>query len=163
MRLTKQQFLQLQTALLDGYDRGGLRRMVRLGLDVALDEITSGTTDSDVVFDVIEWAERSDKVPALIQAAVASNEHNEALRQLQQDATTWFAPGGAANGAAADTAAGATAHTAGAASAAPTPSVPQYRAGGDVIVANIGGGAENVAVGKDITQSNHDSSSQTTT
>lgn len=144
MRLTKQQFLQLKTALLDGYDRAGLRRMVRLGLDVSLDEITSGTTDSDVVFDLIERAERSDKVPDLIAAAAESNDHNEALRQLQQDSSTWFALGGSAKP--------AEAHAAGEANAAPAPTAPQYSAGGDVIVANIGGGAENVAVGKNIRQ-----------
>src|SRR4051812_5279458 len=93
MKLTKQQFLQIQTALLDGYDRAGLRRLVRLGLDTSLDEITSGTTDSDVMFDVIEWAERCDKVPALIQAAVEHNSQNGALLKLRRDASVWFAPG----------------------------------------------------------------------
>ncbi|MFN8463919.1 MAG: effector-associated domain EAD1-containing protein [Caldilineaceae bacterium] len=144
MRLSKQQFLQAKTALLDGYDRAGLRRMVRLGLDISLDEITSGTTDSDVVFDLIEWAERSDKVPDLIQAAVESNDHNEALKQLKQDSSTWFAPGASTKA--------AEAHPTAETSHAPAPNVPQYSAGGDVIVANIGGGAENVAVGKNIRQ-----------
>lgn len=131
-------------ALIDGYDRAGLRRMVRLGLDVSLDEITSGATDSDAVFDVIEWAERSDKVPDLIAAAVESNEHNEALRQLKQDSSTWFAAEGATKPVEANPATGA--------SPAPAPNVPQYNAGGDVIVANIGDGSQNVAVGKNIRQ-----------
>ena len=84
MRVTRQQFLQIQTALLDGYDRTGLRRLVRLGLDVSLDDITIGTTDSAVVFDLIEWAERCDKIQALIQAAV---EHYAKLDRLDQAAT----------------------------------------------------------------------------
>lgn len=144
MRLTKQQFLQLKTALLDGYDRGGLRRMVRLGLDASLDEITSGATDSDVVFDLIEWTERSDKVPDLIAAAVESNDHNATLQQLKQDSSTWFAPEGSTKPAGA--------HAAAQPSATSAPNTPQYSAGGDVIVANIGGGADNVAVGKNIWQ-----------
>jgi hypothetical protein len=145
MKLTKQQLLQLQTALLDGYDRAGLRRMVRLGLDVSLDEITSGTTDSDVVFDVIEWAERGDKVTALIQAAVDYNDQNRAIQQLTQDSSAWFAPVGPTKPTEARPPAEA--------SAAPTANTPQYSAGGDVIVANIGGGSEDIAVGKNIQQS----------
>ena len=85
--------------------------MLRLGLDTSLDEITSGPTDSDVMFDVIEWAERNDQVGALIDAAAESNPQNTAL---------------------------------------------QYAAGGDVIVATIGAGAKDVALGKNITQSGGD-------
>ena len=146
MKLTKQQFLQVQTALLDGYDRAALRRMVRLGLDTSLDEITSGPTDSDVVFDVIEWAERSDQVQALIAAAAEHNPQNALLQQLQQESAAWFAP---AAGIQAAAQAGASPAT-GAAPAAPPPT---YQAGGDVIVATIGAGAKDVAVGKNITQS----------
>ena len=147
MKLTKQQFLQVKTALLDGYDRAALRRMLRLGLDTALDEITSGPTDSDVVFDVIEWAERSDQVRALIAAAAENNPQNTALQQLQQEAAAWFAPGSTASPAAAPPAG---------ASAAPPAVPPTYSAGGDVIVATIGAGAKDVAVGKNITQSKGD-------
>jgi len=150
MKLTKQQFLQVQTALLDGYDRAALRRMLRLGLDASLDEITSGPTDSDVMFDVIEWAERNDQVGALIAAAAEHNPQNAALQQLQQAAAAWFAPGsagpqtGAQNGAPAAT------------SAPPAAPPPTYAAGGDVIVATIGAGAKDVAVGKNITQAKGD-------
>ena len=146
MRLPKERFLQLKTALLDGYDRAGLRRMLRMGLDTSLDEITSGPTDSDVVFDVIEWAERNDQIPALIAAAVEHNWQNAALQQLQADAASWFAPSSGASPAAASPAAQPPAQP-----VAPPP--PTYSAGGDVIVANIGAGATNVAVGKNITQS----------
>ncbi len=145
MKLTKQQFLQIQTALLDGYDRAGLRRLVRLGLDTSLDEITSGTTDNDVMFDVIEWAERGDNVSTLIRAAVEHNSQNEALRQLKQDSSAWFAPGGSKTPAETRQAAGSP--------AAQTAALPPYSAGGDIIIANIGGSSENVAVGKNIHQS----------
>ena len=149
MKLTKQQFLQVKTALLDGYDRAALRRMLRLGLDTSLDEITSGPTDSDVVFDVIEWAERSDQVGALIAAAVENNPQNTALQQLQQESAAWFAPGSAG--------AQAEARPSAAPAGAPPPAPPPtYAAGGDVIVATIGAGAKDVAVGKNITQSKGD-------
>lgn len=153
MKLAKEQFLQIKTALLDGYDRAGLRRMLRLGLDASLDEITSGATDSDVVFDVIEWAERNDQVPALITAATAHNPQNAALQQLQQDAASWFGPGGAAPNH------DAPATGASVAPAAPPAAPPSYSAGGDVIVATIGAGAKNVAFGKNVEQKVDDSDS----
>jgi len=150
MKLTKQQFLQAQTALLDGYDRAALRRMLRLGLDASLDEITSGSTDSDIVFDVVEWAERNDQVSALIAAAAEHNPQNAALQQLQQAAAGWFASPSAGPQQAAQTGAPS------APSAPPTAPPPIYAAGGDVIVATIGAGAKDVAVGKNITQSKGD-------
>jgi hypothetical protein len=143
MKLTKQQFLQIQRALLDGYDRGGLRRMVRLGLGTALEEITVGATDADAVFDLVAWAERHDRVPALIEAAAEHNPQNGALQQLRRDAAAWFAPGGEGVEGAGQAGAGAQAPPA---SAAP-PSV-----GGDNIVVNVGSGAENIAAGKNVRQ-----------
>jgi hypothetical protein len=138
MKLARQQFQQIQAALLDAYDRAGLRRMVRLGLDTPLEDITSGRTDPDVVFELIAWAERADKVPALIQAALAHNDQNRALQHLNHDAAVWFAPGGEAPP-----------------PAAPTPAAPPpaQHAGGDTIVANISETSGNVAVGKNIRQS----------
>jgi hypothetical protein len=115
-----------------------------MGLDTALDEITSGVTDNDVVFDIIEWAERCDSVPALIQAAAEYNDQNRLLQQLKQDASAWFAPASATL--AAETRLADS-------SAPPTAIPPSYSAGGDVIVANIGSGSENIAVGKNVQQS----------
>jgi hypothetical protein len=145
MRITQQQFHQIQSALLDGYDRPGLRRMMRMGLDTSLDEVSAGTTDTQVVFDVIEWAERTDKVPELIAAAAEHNAQNELLQQLKRDAVAWFAPGGPSP--AADT------RPEGA--RAVTPQVPS--AGGDFIIATIGAGAEDIVVGKNIQKSSGDS------
>lgn len=142
MRVTRQQFLQIQTALLDGYDRTGLRRLVRLGLDVSLDDITIGTTDSAVVFDLIEWAERCDKIQALIQAAVEQNNQNAGLRQLQQDAAAWFAPSGHTPQSAAQLGA-----------SPPAVAPPANSAGGDIIIAHIGSGSQDISVGKNINQS----------
>ena len=93
MKLAREHFLQIEAALLDGYDRAGLRRMVRLGLDTPLEEITAGATGRDAVFDLLTWAEHHDKVPALIAAAAAHNPQNAALQQLRQVATAWFGPG----------------------------------------------------------------------
>lgn len=91
MKLKKYQFEQLQEALLDAYDRDGLRRMVRLGLDKPLSDITTARTDSDVVFDLIEWAEKSDNVPALVAAAQQYNTQNVAIQQVAQAAVDWLA------------------------------------------------------------------------
>lgn len=119
--------------------------MVRLGLDTSLDEITSGSTDSDVVFDLIEWAERCDNVPALIQIAAESNNQNRALQQLKQGASAWFT---------ADNVITPTAiPLAGGPSATPTVVPQSYSPTGDIIIANIGGESENIVVGKNVQQS----------
>jgi hypothetical protein len=157
MKLTKQQFLQIQRALLDGYDRGGLRRMVRLGLGTALEEITVGATDADAVFDLVAWAERRDTVPALIEAAAEHNPQNGALQQLRRDAAAWFAPGGEGVAGAGQSGAGAqappaSAGQAGAGAQAPPASAAPPGVGGDNIVVNVGSGAENIAAGKNVRQ-----------
>ncbi len=151
MKITRQQFLQIHSAILDGYDRPGLRRMLRLGLDSSLDDITAGTPDSQVVFDVIEWAERTDNVLALIDAAVEHNPQNELLQQLKREAATWHTPREPAPAAAAHASAAATVIP----SASPPASAPS--AGGDIITATIGAGAQDIVVGKNIQKSSGDS------
>lgn len=90
MRITVQQFRQIQSALLSGYNQSGLRWLLRMALDTSLSDISGGGTDSHVIFDIIEWAERNGKVFALIAAAAENNPQNELLRQLQSDASDWL-------------------------------------------------------------------------
>jgi len=92
MKLTPQQFDQLQRALLNGFNRDELTRMVRVGLGEILTQIASGDTDRALSHSLIEWSERTDNVPALIAAAVRANPRNEQLRQLERDAAGWFGP-----------------------------------------------------------------------
>jgi len=92
MKLTPQQFDQLQQALLDGFNRDELTNMVRVGLGETLGQIAYGTTDTALLQSLIEWSERTNNVQALIEAAVEANPRNAQLLQLKQDATGWFEP-----------------------------------------------------------------------
>jgi len=92
MKLTPKQFDQLQRALLNGFNRDELTRMVRVGLGEILTQIASGDTDRALSQSLIEWSERMDSVPALIAAAVRANPRNGQLRQLERDAAGWFGP-----------------------------------------------------------------------
>jgi hypothetical protein len=113
------------------------------------DRPDANTGDSIHVHVGIEWAERGDQVPALLQAAVENNDQNGALKQLKQDSSAWFAQPELQTPAKNAAPAGPSTPTA----AAP----PMYSAYGDVIVANIGGGASNIAAGKNVQQSVDDS------
>lgn len=77
MRLTGQQFENLQTALLSAYrSKSGLARMVRFSLDENLNVISSGGNLSEITFDLIEWAESNGQVNDLIVGAYRSNPGN---------------------------------------------------------------------------------------
>ncbi|MBW7884268.1 MAG: CHAT domain-containing protein, partial [Caldilineaceae bacterium] len=68
-RLTGTQFGQLHKALLSAFKGATLRMMVRTGLDEDLDAIAGGSDQSAVVFNLIDWAQRTGRLSALIQAA----------------------------------------------------------------------------------------------
>jgi ribosomal protein S16 len=78
--LTGKQIKQIHDALLDGYNPDSLRRLVRLHLDENLHNIAGGATFTDVVFTLLEWAERHGRVQELVQAAQAENPNNVALQ-----------------------------------------------------------------------------------
>ena len=62
MPLSGDQFEQIQDALLDAYDESDLRRMVRTRLDVNLDHVVGGGNLSEVVFNLVGWAECTDDI-----------------------------------------------------------------------------------------------------
>lgn len=79
------QIQELLSALLDAYNPSILRQMVRIALNQRLDEIVSGETFDDQVFNLIDWAERTDSIPELIAKAQAYNPSNQRLRQVCLD------------------------------------------------------------------------------
>lgn len=85
-KLTGKQFGALQAALLAAFTPDSLRQMVLVGLDEHLDHIAGGSTFSAVTFNLIDWAQRAGRLPALLQAAHAaasgSPELNAFLGQL---------------------------------------------------------------------------------
>ena len=92
MKLSGPQFKQLQEALLDAYTEFGLRQMLRFQMEVDLDhEVGSGSL-TEVVFNLIGWAERNGKVQPLIKAAHTGNQENARLIALVADAEKWFVP-----------------------------------------------------------------------
>jgi formylglycine-generating enzyme required for sulfatase activity len=79
LRLSGPQVQELMASLLDAYDEGSLRQMVRFQLDEHLDLITGGGNLSQVVFSLIAWAERTGRIAELIAKAQAYNPGNARL------------------------------------------------------------------------------------
>ena len=66
-------------SLLDAYDEGSLRQMVRFQLDEHRMLIAGGGNLSQVVFNLIAWAERTGRITELIAKAQANNPGNARL------------------------------------------------------------------------------------
>jgi hypothetical protein len=81
-RLRPGQFEVIQNALLAAFTRESLKRMLRTKLDVRLDHIASNGTLVDVIYEVIEWAERDGKIAQLVQEATAFIPQNEELNRI---------------------------------------------------------------------------------
>ncbi|MBK8046513.1 MAG: hypothetical protein IPK16_04885 [Anaerolineales bacterium] len=73
------QLLALQTALVAAFSMQTLREMVAVYLDEDLEAIAGGGNLKAVAFNLIEWAQRTDRTHELIDAAVQANPHNYAL------------------------------------------------------------------------------------
>lgn len=102
MKLDGRQFAQLQGVLLQSFDRDSLRMMVRLQLDEDLDAVAGDDDLTTVVFDLITWAERTNRIRDLVNGALASNPANPELQQLAAEAVHWPALAAAPSGAATD-------------------------------------------------------------
>ncbi len=92
MKLSGEQFNQIQTALLDAFTPESFEIMMRIGMGEILDHIASGRNFTEVVFEVVKWAERYDRVEGLIQSALNSNPDNSKLQLLSQDVHNWISP-----------------------------------------------------------------------
>lgn len=69
MALSKEQYAALQQALLSAYTRDTLTRMLRFELDTNLNNIVGGSNFSEIVFNLIDWAEQQGRTQELIQKA----------------------------------------------------------------------------------------------
>lgn len=101
MKLDGRQFAQLQGVLLQSFDRDSLRMMVRLQLDEDLDAVAGDDDLTTVVFDLITWAERTNRLGDLVNGALAANPANSDLQQLAAEAVHWPALASGSAGAAA--------------------------------------------------------------
>ena len=89
MKLTTRQRKQIENALLDGFDMAGLERMLRLEMDVFLEQVAGGSNLTETVHALVDWAERADTVPDLIAAARRANPNNVALTTLFNESAMW--------------------------------------------------------------------------
>jgi hypothetical protein len=70
MRLTGPQVKLLRDAILSGFKLSELKQLVLFDLSKDLDEITTDTDKSTVVFELIEWAGRDGRTAELIRAVL---------------------------------------------------------------------------------------------
>lgn len=104
MALRGAQIMQFQEALLSAYDGAGLAQMVRIRLDEDLAAVAGGGNLSEVVFNLILWAERTGRTEELVVGASASNPQNALLKAFT---TQYLASAGGQAGAAGAGTAGA--------------------------------------------------------
>ena len=89
MTLTGPQHRQLQEAMLAAFDDIGLRLLVRQELDASLDAVAGGRNTTEVVTNLIAWAEREGRIVDLIGGALRQNPANAGLQALADVAATW--------------------------------------------------------------------------
>ena len=80
--LTPNQQQRLQQALLHAFDRGELAQMTKHRLGVDLDAVAGSGTLADVVFALVQWAERQGHTRRLVAEATAANPGNPFLQQF---------------------------------------------------------------------------------
>lgn len=85
MSLSGQQFQQLSEALRSAFTRSTLAMMLRFRLEKNLDDISLGGSMQEIVFELIETAEREGWTEQLILAARYSNPGNPQLLALTQE------------------------------------------------------------------------------
>ena len=89
------QIMQFQEALLSAFDGPGLAQMVRIRLDEDLAAVAGGANLSEMVFNLILWAERTGRTDELVVGASASNPQNALLKTFTSQ---YLASGGGQTG-----------------------------------------------------------------
>jgi hypothetical protein len=79
-RLTGPQFKQLHEALLAAFNQEELTRMVMMDMGVNINSVAGGSNLSAVVFNLIDWAQRTGRLGELVTAAAGSNDENPELK-----------------------------------------------------------------------------------
>lgn len=72
----------LFTALMDAFDREGLERLLRFGLERDLEGITTANSMGGLVADVVETARRESWLDELTAKAIEANPNNPNLKRL---------------------------------------------------------------------------------
>ncbi len=86
---------RLQTATVAAFTRDELRQLLKVGLEINLETVTSDKGLDAQVFDLLLWLERHERLPEFAAAALAANPTNQELAKACATACT-AAPKGAA-------------------------------------------------------------------
>ena len=89
MTLTGPQKQAMQTALLAAFDMSELAQMIQFQLEKTLTQIADGKNDTEIVFNLVQWADRNGHVLDLIDGALAANPNNPQLQALHAEAQEW--------------------------------------------------------------------------
>ncbi len=85
MKLTKQEYKELQNALLSAFrHQDMLKQMVKFQLDQTLEDIIGGEDNSTRIFNLIQWAESYGKLRELITGAYEENPNNPELKSFYE-------------------------------------------------------------------------------
>ncbi len=80
MTLTGPQAKQIQDVFLAAFDRAELAQMVQFQLGETLDQIAGGTDLTEIVFNLVRWADRNGRLLDLIDGALAANPESPTAR-----------------------------------------------------------------------------------
>ena len=84
-RLSGDKVKELLAALLDAYSsESSLRQMVRIELDENIDVVAGGGDLREKIFNLIDWAERTGRLPELVEKAHQFNPGNVRLRTFAE-------------------------------------------------------------------------------
>jgi hypothetical protein len=89
VNLDKSQLGRVHEVLLRSFDRDELRIMLRLQLGEDLDTVAGDDDFRTVVFNLVTWAERTNRMGDLVAGALAANPTNGDLQQLAADFARW--------------------------------------------------------------------------
>ena len=79
-RLSGPQFKQFHNALLAAFDATSLQQMVAYELEENLSAIAGGSNFSAIVFNLIDWAQRTGRLSKLIEASLTAVPHSPELQ-----------------------------------------------------------------------------------
>ena len=89
MHLTGKQLSRLQTATVAAFTRDELRQLLKVGLEISLEAVTSDKGLDAQMFDLLLWLERHARLPEFAAAALAADPTNRELAQAY--AAIWTA------------------------------------------------------------------------
>lgn len=79
-------FQRIQDAMLNAFDKASLRQMVRICLDERLEHITDSGNLRDVTFDLIEWADRQQRLDKLLKCIHQARPNSAEITALYHEA-----------------------------------------------------------------------------